>query len=208
MNALPFDLAPHLSIDVRSERFSRGSGRHCCRREVPGATVTGGARCRPSIAGCKQEQGRVVSCRARWCAGALGRVSIQVCHTKTLTTLPSDEHETLVEMIVPYAFLLSKRGSSISRFYGDKTMLSAEHIKFHVLYAFPSCTQFEVETKHSSFEAVVSRKRESFGMYERVGVRVQMSHSDWRRWRKNDNDTTNIDFAALSVKVWVNIYIH
>ena len=52
-------------------------------------------------------------------------------------------------------------------------MLSAEHIKFHVFYAFPSCTPFEVETRHSSYEAVISRKRESFRMHERVGVRVQ-----------------------------------
>ena len=86
-------------------------------------------------------------------------------------------------------------------------MLAAEHIKSNVLYAFRSCTQFEVETRHSSYEAVVFAQNREFWD----------ARESWYAWtvvplglevmEENDNDTTNNGFAALSVKAWVNIYI-
>ena len=59
--------------------------------------------------------GCVVPCTlVRWCIGQgfYSGMLYQNAHHR----LPNDEHETLVQMIVPYDFLLSRRGSSISRF--------------------------------------------------------------------------------------------
>ena len=176
MNALP-SLRPISPSTPVPGDFSRGSGRHYWRRGRAQGNRYGRRSKMSAVDSWMQTRtgpGCVVPCTlVRWCIGQgfYSGMLYQNAHRH--------EHETLVSHML---FSCSGEGCLYPAFYGVKTMLSAEHIKFHVFYAFPSCTQFEVETRHSSYEAVVSRKRESFGMHERVGVHEQLSHSDWRRW--------------------------